>query len=159
MYLVSTPLTATLKLLPERTQGSLGIKFHLLVAVLITAGCSFTSTDWVSTQVTNSVTTGISSATWVPNLVTIKYRPDQVDVAAPNFEWIGQIESSIVDSAWYDTLNQYLVIVLAGSAYHYCGFDLRTWNLFSEAPSLGGFYHRNIKGRFDCRHFTVPSYP
>ena len=110
-----------------------------------------------STEVVADTTS--TEASWIPNLVTVKYRPDQVDVAAPYFEWIGPIKSSLVDSAWYDETNQYMVIVLNGTAYHYCALDAGTWRRFSVAPSLGSFYQKHIRGRFDCRLIPVPTYP
>jgi len=112
--------------------------------------------DRSTPPVTEATTT---EATWVPNFVTVKYRPDEVDVAAPNFEWIGPTKSSVVDSAWYAEINQYMVIVLRGIGYHYCALDAGTWRQFSEAPSLGSFYQKYIRGRFDCRLFPVPTYP
>lgn len=122
-------------------------------------GCSTESENSVDRSTAAVGETTRTEATWVPNFVAVKYRSDQVDVAAPNFEWIGPIKSSVVDSAWYDEINQYMVIVLKGTAYHYCAFDAGTWRQFSIAPSLGSFYNKHIRGRFDCRLFPVPSYP
>lgn len=121
--------------------------------------CSVESEDRVARPTVAVGETTRTDATWVPNFVTVKYRPDQVDVAAPNFEWIGPITSSVVDSAWYDEINQYMVIVLNGTAYQYCAFDAGTWRQFSIAPSLGSFYRKYIRGRFDCRLFPLPTYP
>ena len=121
--------------------------------------CSVESENRVDRPTVTVGGTTRTETTWVPNFVTVKYRPDQVDVAAPNFEWIGRITSSVVDSAWYDEINQYMVIVLNGIAYHYCALDVGIWRQFSEAPSLGSFYRRYIRGRFDCRLFPVPTYP
>jgi len=121
--------------------------------------CSAESQNGVDRSTVAVGETTRTDSTWVPNFVAVKYRPDRVDVAAPNFEWIGPIKSLVVDSAWYDEINQYMVIVLNGTAYHYCAFDAGTWRQFSIAPSLGSFYNKHIRERFDCRLFPVPSYP
>jgi len=143
----------------ETSQHRLRIIASFAVVTLGLSSCSAEPKDRADRSTAVVAETSSTEATWVPNFVTVKYRPDQVDVAAPYFEWIGAIESSVVDSAWYDAVNQYMVIVLKGTAYHYCALDVGTWRRFSEAPSLGSFYQKHIRGRFDCRLSPVPTYP
>jgi hypothetical protein len=95
---------------------------------------------------------------WTPVYVSVKYRDDPVDVGAPYFESIGARSSSVVDAAWYDAGNEYLVIILNGTPYHYCSFPAVVWSSLKTAPSVGSFYANSIKGRFDCRIFPVPDY-
>lgn len=96
---------------------------------------------------------------WAPYFVPVKYRDDPVDVGAPSFERLDMRPSSVVDDAWYDEKNSYLIIVLNGTAYHYCSVMPTVWDGLKSATSLGTFYNKFIKGRFDCRLFPVPEYP
>lgn len=82
-----------------------------------------------------------------------------MDIASPYFESLEKLHSSLVDAAWYDEKNEYLIIVLNGTAYHYCSVRSEIWDGLKSAPSLGRYYVANIKGRFDCRMFSAPEYP
>lgn len=99
------------------------------------------------------------SSGWEPDYITVKYRGDPVDIAAPYFEELSRGFSSLVDNAWYDSSNEYMVIVLNGVAYHYCGMDEAVWNELNRADSRGSFYRSEIRGNFDCRLAPIPSYP
>jgi hypothetical protein len=96
---------------------------------------------------------------WSPRYVQVKYRSDPVDVAAPYFKPLRDRNSSFVNAAWYDSDNRYMVIVLNGVAYHYCGLGSEVWSAFSTAPSRGVYYTQAIRGRFDCRVYQAPNYP
>jgi hypothetical protein len=87
----------------------------------------------------------------------IKYRDTPVCLDR-DFQYFSTTGSSWVNGAWYDAKNQYLVIGLRGTLYHYCRFDEGTWNRFRRADSYGRFYLSSIKGRFDCRAGGVPEY-
>jgi hypothetical protein len=119
--------------------------FCVLVLLLI-SGCAST----------NSVE---SQEEWVPNFVTVKYRADPVDIAAPYFESLDGSDSSVVGGAWFDSENKYLIINLQGTVYHYCGLDDSVWSSLKSAPSMGTYFQDYIKGSFDCRVFPVPVYP
>jgi len=119
--------------------------FCVLVLSLI-SGCAST----------NSVE---SQEQWTPNFVTVKYRADPVDIAAPYFESLDRSDSSVVGGAWFDSENQYLIINLQGTVYHYCGLDDSVWSSLKSAPSMGTYFQGYIKGSFDCRVFPVPVYP
>jgi len=88
--------------------------------------------------------------------VNVKYRDTKVDVAS--FEYLDGGDSSFVREAWYDDNNQYMIINLNGTNYHYCGLPSSTWDSLRESSSLGSFYNSSIKGHYDCRVNPVPSY-
>ena len=96
---------------------------------------------------------------WTPRYVSIKYRADPVDIGAPYFEALDRSDSSVVNDAWFDESNQYLVINLQGTAYHYCGLPNAIWNALKAAESMGSYFQDQIKGNFDCRVLPVPEYP
>ena len=89
--------------------------------------------------------------------VKIKYRDDKVNISASNFEPLNKSDST-VKGAWYDSGNQYMVIKLGGTYYHYCGMPSSAWRNFSSSSSLYSAYQDDIKGNFDCRVNPVPSY-
>jgi hypothetical protein len=120
--------------------------------VLVVAAFSFISPSC-------GVSESNHSDDWTPNYVDVKYRVDDVDVAAPQFEPLENLGGSFVDAAWYDAENSYMVIMLNGVAYHYCGLDSEIWIALSTATSRGGYFNQEIKGRFDCRVYPVPDYP
>jgi len=92
------------------------------------------------------------------NIVTIKYRDDQVDLANPDFEYLDTSGSSFVRGAWYDSDNQYMVIKLNDTYYHYCDMPISAWDSFGSASSFGSHYRSHIKGNYDCRQGYVPDY-
>jgi KTSC domain-containing protein len=59
---------------------------------------------------------------------------------------------------YYDRRNEYMLISLNGTFYHYCEIDAGTVSSLLDAPSRGRFYNASIKGQFDCRVHRVPSY-
>lgn len=94
----------------------------------------------------------------IPHYVNIKYRTDRVDVNNGSFQHFNTTRSSLVEDAWYDPGNNYMIIDLNGTNYHYCGMPVQVWNNFKEASSLGTYYNASIKGNYDCRINRVPSY-
>ena len=93
-----------------------------------------------------------------PNYVTIKYRTSQVDIANPRFEYLDTLSSSFVRGAWYDASENYMIINLSSTNYHYCGMPASIWQEFKNANSTGTYYNSNIKGSYDCRENPVPDY-
>jgi hypothetical protein len=87
----------------------------------------------------------------------VKYRSGPVDVTKHGFENF-QKQSSVIYNSWYDRKNNYLIINVKGTNYHYCGFENKYWEYFKNASSLGRFYIQNIKGRYDCRLIPPPTY-
>ena len=125
-----------------------------------TAATVATTTPAATTPTTTSVSTPAPSTApaHAPLWVTVKYRSDPVDVADPRFVYLDGGSSSLVDSAFYDEVNEYMIVSLSGTAYHYCGTPARAWSQFTAASSLGSYYEEQIKGRFDCRTGLVPEY-
>ncbi|WP_455476780.1 KTSC domain-containing protein [Bartonella sp. B41] len=65
--------------------------------------------------------------------------------------------SSFVHRICYQLQQNYVVVLLKNTYYHYCrvpSYVVENW-LFS--PSKGRFYNRNIKGNFDCRLGGIPN--
>lgn len=89
--------------------------------------------------------------------VTVKYRDDKVNIAASNFEPLDKSDST-VKGAWYDSSNEYMVVKLNGTYYHYCGMPGSVWGDLKATSSPYDYYQDNIKGNFDCRKNPVPRY-
>ncbi len=87
--------------------------------------------------------------------VYVKYR-GSVDLAPFECEWISR--SSVVKRLCYDSKEQYVIVNLKGTYYHYCEVPIRVVANWRQAVSMGRYYNAQIKGRFDCRIFHVPSY-
>jgi hypothetical protein len=87
----------------------------------------------------------------------IKYLDTPVNVTKNGFENFTK-QSSVIFNSWYDRKNNYLIINVNGTNYHYCGFGSHDWKSFKKSVSLGRHYIQNIKGRFDCRIFPLPKY-
>ena len=84
------------------------------------------------------------------------YTSGVVDLAPFQCDSINR--SSLVTRVCYDRKEQYMVIGLQGTYYHYCEIDAGTVSALRGAESMGRFYNSNIKGRFDCRTNRVPTY-
>ena len=89
--------------------------------------------------------------------VKVKYRDDKVNISASNFEPLDKSDST-VKGAWYDRVNEYLVIKLGSTYYHYCGMPSSAWSGLKSSASLDEYYQQAIKGNFDCRENPIPSY-
>ena len=98
-------------------------------------------------------------ATWPSNAtaetVIVKYR-GPVDLAPFACEWITR--SSVVQRLCYDRREQYVIVNLTGTYYHYCEVPPTLVSTWRQADSMGRFYNAQVKGRFDCRVLRVPSY-
>ena len=66
--------------------------------------------------------------------------------------------SSFIERVCYDRRNEYMLISLKGTFYHYCEIDGGTASALMTAESMGRYYNASIKGRFDCRTHRVPEY-
>ena len=80
--------------------------------------------------------------------VYVKYR-GEVDLSS--FDCKEITRSSFIRRVCYDRRNEYMLISLNGTFYHYCAIDAGTVSTLLNAPSMGQFYNANIKGNFDCR--------
>jgi hypothetical protein len=87
--------------------------------------------------------------------VQVKYR-GEVDLKP--FACTEVSRSSFIHRVCFDKANDYMLIDLAGTYYHYCEIDGGTVAALLSADSMGRFYNSMIKGRFDCRTHRVPVY-
>ena len=106
------------------------------------------------------VSTFLISALLFPNLVhaetvNVKYR-GIVDLKPFSCKAVDR--SSLVQRVCYDRREQYMIISLSGTYYHYCEIDAGTVSTLLGASSMGRYYNASIKGRFDCRVNRVPKY-
>jgi KTSC domain len=85
----------------------------------------------------------------------VKYR-GEIDLK--HFECTDITRSSFIRRVCYDPRQEYMLISLNGTFYHYCEIDAGTVSSLLEAPSMGRFYNASIKGSFDCRVHRVPQY-
>jgi len=90
--------------------------------------------------------------------VEVKYRGS---VELTPFECEAVTRSKVVKRVCYDAANQYMIIRLKRTYYHYCEIDAGTVTALKSAPSMGRYYRANIKGwgsdgPFDCRTHRVP---
>ena len=86
--------------------------------------------------------------------ITIKYR--DTAYCLDNSECIDTSKSSFVRNACYNAYQNYMVIKLQNTWYHYCRFGNGDWQSFKTADSFGKHYNASIKGRFDCMQGGVP---
>jgi hypothetical protein len=71
--------------------------------------------------------------------------------------------SSVVNRLCYDAPNQYVIVQLKTTYYHYCEMPKTTLDKWLSASSMGQFYDASIKGTgkdgpYDCRTHRVPKY-
>jgi hypothetical protein len=89
--------------------------------------------------------------------VNVKYR-GPVNVDNGHFVEYPLKQSSIVKAIYYDEPNEYLLVSLNGTFYHYCSIPMYVVNDWVGAPSLGGYYNAKVKGGYDCRINPTPEY-
>ena len=92
--------------------------------------------------------------------VIVKYRGP---VPLDTFQCATIDRSSLVERVCYDAAQEYMVILLKGTYYHYCEIDRGTVDALLSAESMGRYFQANIKGTglggpFDCRTHWVPVY-
>jgi hypothetical protein len=92
--------------------------------------------------------------------VTVKYRGP---VPLDTFQCATIDRSSLVKRVCYDAAQEYMVILLRGTYYHYCEIGQGVVNALLAADSMGRYFNANIKGSgsdgpFDCRTHRVPDF-
>jgi hypothetical protein len=87
--------------------------------------------------------------------VYVKYRGD---VDLKSFDCAGVTRSSFITRVCYDRRNEYMLISLNGTFYHYCEIDAGTVSSLLNAPSMGRFFNQNVKGHYDCRIHRMPEH-
>lgn len=89
--------------------------------------------------------------------IYVKYRGD-VNVDNGHFAHLNIGYSSLVKDMYYDKTNNYLLVELKSTYYHYCGISTAVIDKWVSSSSLGKYYLNNIKGNYDCRVFPMPQY-
>jgi hypothetical protein len=84
--------------------------------------------------------------------VYVKYRGS---ISLDNFKCKNTI-SSFVNRICYQKKNDYLIVLLSSTYYHYCKVPNNVFKSWVNSSSKGRFYNSNIKGRFDCRLGGIP---
>ena len=92
--------------------------------------------------------------------VFVKYRGP---VPLDTFQCEDISRSSFIQRVCYDDAQQYMIINLSGTYFHYCEIGSDTVAALMSAPSMGKFYNQVIKGSgsngpFDCRTHQIPNY-
>jgi hypothetical protein len=110
---------------------------------------------WLIAALALPVTAPASSET-----VDVKYRGE---IELKPFACSDLSRSSLIERVCYDKTNQYMIIRLKGTYYHYCELPPATLEALMAADSMGRYYNANIKGSgkdgpYDCRTHRVPSY-
>jgi KTSC domain len=106
---------------------------------------------------------------WSLLLLTAEVRSETVDVNyrgnvdLKTFECRDISRSSFIQRVCYDKAQDYILISLRGTYYHYCELPPVTFDGLMGAPSMGQFYNQNIKGSgsdgpYDCRTHRTPNY-
>jgi hypothetical protein len=85
----------------------------------------------------------------------VKYR-GPVDLAP--FDCQDVTRSSVVTRVCYDKREQYMIIKLRETYYHYCEIPARVVAELRGADSMGRYYNTFLRGNFDCRTHRVPPY-
>jgi len=87
--------------------------------------------------------------------VFVKYR-GLVDLS--NFYCPSIKPSSVVNNICYDQQNEYLLVQLNRTYYHYCEVPLSVFSDWIDADSLGRYYKAFVKGNYSCRLSKPPEY-
>ncbi len=90
-------------------------------------------------------------------IITVKYRGN-INVNNGYFQELNLRPSSFIKSMYYDENNNYLLVRLNNTYYHYCSIPNRVVLKWTSSSSLGKFYNWHIKGNYDCRYNPVPRY-
>lgn len=64
--------------------------------------------------------------------------------------------SSFVNRICYQSENEYVVVLLKRTYYHYCRFPPTLVQQWLNASSKGRFYNAYVKGEYDCRLGGIP---
>lgn len=89
--------------------------------------------------------------------IYVKYRGN-VDVDNGHFSRLQLKNSHLVKDMYYDSSNEYLLVRLKNTYYHYCSIPNNVVDMWVKSSSLGKFYKSFVKGNYDCRIYPIPSY-
>ena len=123
----------------------------LFAAIAVMVGIGFVG--W--TLLGDSIKSGWSSDS---GSIEVKYRNDRVPVGNDSFETLGFTSDSTVKNAWYDASEEYLVIRLNSTNYHYCEVPRSVWDGLKDTGSPYTHYQDALRGNYDCRTHHLPTY-
>jgi len=126
----------------------------LFLALCVTTACSPSEGQQSNNQDASPQASNQQES--VKEIVYVKYR-GPVNLAPFNCEWVTR--SSVVERLCYDPKEQYVIVNLGGTYYHYCEVPSGVVSEWRDADSMGRYYNAQIKGRFDCRVNRMPTYP
>lgn len=98
---------------------------------------------------------GIASISASAESVYVKYR-GSVELKTFTCNWVSR--SSVVNRLCYDQKEEYVVVNLTGTYYHYCEVPSIVVSNWLSASSMGRYYNAQVKGRYDCRVNRLPNY-
>ena len=91
----------------------------------------------------------------IAETVFVKYQGN-VDLVPFHCETIAR--SSFINRLCYDQNEEYVIVKLNATYYHYCEVPAGMVDEWRKAVSMGSYYNVHVKRRFDCRINRVPSY-
>jgi hypothetical protein len=106
--------------------------------------------------ITTILLIGLGSSAFAKDIY-VKYR-GTVDVSKGHFQHLSLKSSSFINDMYYDSDNNYLLVQLRSTYYHYCSIPQSVVSDWRGSSSLGRYYNYNIKGNYDCRINPVPKY-
>lgn len=87
--------------------------------------------------------------------VTVKYRGP---VNLTTFQCESFNKNINVNRVCYDPREQYMVIGLERTYYHYCAIDAQTVSALKKSPVMDQYFKTVIRGNFACKDRKVPEY-
>lgn len=92
--------------------------------------------------------------------VSVKY---QGPVPLDTFQCADVDRDNNINRVCYDAAQQYMIIKLGRTYYHYCEIDAGTVGNLFAAASMNQYFQSHIRGTgtdgpFDCRTHQVPEY-
>lgn len=100
----------------------------------------------------------IDSNRYEAGSIKVKYRNDKVPVGGDSFESLGATSDSTVKNAWYDSHEEYLVVRLGSTNYHYCEVPEDVWDGLKGADAKYTYYQDYLRSNYDCRTYRLPAY-
>lgn len=86
--------------------------------------------------------------------VFVKYR-GSIDLGSFSCTWT---QDAFVNRLCYDQGEEYVLVKLKSTYYHYCEVSKPSVLMWLSSGSLRSYYYSYIKGRHDCRVYRMPSY-
>ena len=74
------------------------------------------------------------------------------------FDELDGVLDGFLKEMFFDGQENYLLVRLKNTFYHYCGINKQVIKTWVNSSSLGRYYLNNIKGNYDCRVYPLPNY-